>query len=100
MIGSAPGLQRLNDWEPFVPNRGGFMKDASRLRKLTKRYEQILEQIETLIFDLQSLVQQLEADIEIEETYTGVFASQLRYRRDNLLLAIAQLEGSRAPELH
>jgi hypothetical protein len=100
MIGAAPCLQRLNDWEPFVPNRGGFMKDASRLRVLTKRYEQILEQIETLIFDLQSLVQELEADIEIEETYTGVFASQLRYRRDNLLLAIAQLEGSRAPELH
>jgi hypothetical protein len=76
------------------------MKDASRLRILTKRYERILEQTETLIFDLQSLVQQLEADIEIEETYTGASASRLRCRRDNLLLAIAQLEGSRAPELH
>lgn len=76
------------------------MKDASRLRILTKHYERVLEQIETLIFDLQSLVQELEADIEIEEMYTGVFASQQRCRRDNLLLAIAQLEGSRAPELH
>lgn len=76
------------------------MKDASRLRILTKRYEKILEQIETLILDLQSLVQELEADIEIEERYTGVSARQLRARRHNLLLAIAQLEGSRAPELH
>jgi hypothetical protein len=76
------------------------MKDASRLRIITKHYEQILEQIETLIFDLQSLVQLLEADIEIEEKYTGVSASRLRTRRDNLLLAIAQLEGSRTPEFH
>jgi hypothetical protein len=91
---------RLDDWEPFVSNRGGFMKNASRLRILTKRYEQILEQIETLIFDLQSLVRQLEADIEIEEKYSGVSAWQLRVRRDNLLLAIAQLEESRAAELH
>jgi len=34
------------------------MKDASHLRILTKRYEQIIEQIETLILDLQFLVQQ------------------------------------------
>ncbi|HVX77222.1 MAG TPA: hypothetical protein VHB49_13920 [Bradyrhizobium sp.] len=76
------------------------MKDASRLRILTKRYEQILVQIETLIFDLQALVQQLEADIEIEEQCTGISAGRLRARRDNLLLAIAQLEGSRAPAIH
>ena len=76
------------------------MKDASRLRTLSKHYQQVLEQIETLIFDLQSLVQQLDADIEIEEKYTGVSSSRLRTRRDNLLLAIAQLEGSRARELH
>jgi len=76
------------------------MKDASRLRILTERYEQILEQTETLICELQALAQQLDADIEIEETCTGAFASRLRCRRDNLLLAIAQLEGSRAPEFH
>jgi hypothetical protein len=76
------------------------MKDASRLRILSKHYRQVLEQIETLISDLQSLVQQLEADIEIEEKYTGVSSSRLRTRRDNLLVAIAQLEGSRARELH
>ena len=69
----------------------------SRLRILTKRYEKILERIETLVFDLQCLVQQLEADIEVEETHAGVFATRLRCRRNNLLLAIAQLQGSRAP---
>jgi hypothetical protein len=76
------------------------MRDASHLRILTKRYERILEQIETLTFNLQSLGQQLEADIEIEEECTGLSASRLRARRDNLLLAIAQLEGSRSPEFH
>jgi hypothetical protein len=76
------------------------MKEASRLRILTKRYKHILEQIETLIFDLQSLVQQLDTDIEIEERCTGAAASRLRARRDNLLLVIAQLEGSRATEVH
>jgi hypothetical protein len=76
------------------------MKDASHLKTLSKHYQRVLEQIETLIFDLQFLVQQLDADIEIEEKYTGVSSSRLRTRRDNLLLAIAQLEGSRAGELH
>jgi hypothetical protein len=76
------------------------MKDASDLRILTKRYERIIEQIEMLILDLQSLVQQLEADIETEEQRSGVWAWRLRARRDNLLLAIAQLEGTRAPEIH
>jgi hypothetical protein len=76
------------------------MKNQSRLRILTKRYEQILEQIETLSSGLQSLVRQLESDIETEEECTGVWASRLRTRRDNLLLAIAQLEGSRATALH
>jgi hypothetical protein len=75
------------------------MKDASRLRILTKHYERILDQIETLIFDLQSLVQQLEADIKIEEKYTGA-SSRLRIRRDNLLSAIALLKGSRGAALH
>jgi hypothetical protein len=76
------------------------MKDASRLRILSKHYQQILGQIESLVSDLQSLVQQLEADIEVEEKYTGVSSSRLRTRRDNLLLAIAQLEGSRARALN
>jgi len=76
------------------------MKDASHLRILTKRYEQIIEQIETLILDLQFLVQQLETDIEIEEQRSGARAWRLRARRNNLLCAIAQLEGSRAPKTH
>jgi hypothetical protein len=76
------------------------MKEVCRLRILTKRYERVLEQIETLSCGLQLLVQQLEADIEAEEDHTGVRASRLRARRDNLLLTIVQLEGSRAPELH
>jgi hypothetical protein len=76
------------------------MREASRLKKLTKRYEKILGQIEALILDLETLVEQLEADIEAEERRTGVSAWRLRARRDNLLAAIAQLEGSSAPELH
>jgi hypothetical protein len=83
-----------------VSKQGGFMKDESRLRKLTKRYERILERIESLISGLQSLAEQLEADIEAEEECMSVSACRLRARRDNLLMAIAQLEGSRATELH
>jgi hypothetical protein len=70
----------------------------------------MLERIETLIFDVRSLIDLLEANIEIEEGCTGeadpasanysIWARRLRARRDNLVSAICELERRRASSLH
>lgn len=67
---------------------------------LTNRYEQLLDRIETLNLDLQSLVDLLDANIEAEEEHSGVCdpahlnypstARRHRIRRQNLIAAISQ----------
>jgi hypothetical protein len=84
------------------------MSDAYYFDTLTNRHEQILEAIETLNFDLQCLVELLDASIEAEEEHCGIFdpdhsdypvaAQRHRIRRDNLIAVIAQ--SQQKPSLH
>jgi hypothetical protein len=86
------------------------MSFVSRFEILTDRRVLIQEMTETLIFDLQCLVQLLEANIEAEEECAGIFdpantnypipAQRHRARRDNLIAAISQFEGPRAADIH
>ena len=79
------------------------MDNLSRFDTLTKRHLQIQETAKKFIFDLQQMVQLLDANISIEEERTGVVdvtkpdystvARQLRARRDNLKATIFRLEG-------
>jgi hypothetical protein len=76
------------------------MSNASDFDTLIDRYELILESIEILKFDMGSLVDLLDATIEAEEEYFGIFdpsdsnypveARVHRSRRDNLVAAISQ----------
>jgi hypothetical protein len=78
------------------------MHTASHFETLTKRKVLILERTDRFISDLRRLVQLLEVDIDFEEKRAGSFdpmnsnysvtARQLRARRDNLTVTIAQLE--------
>jgi hypothetical protein len=65
-------------------------------------------QIATLVGDLSRSVEMLTADIEHEETQTGVrdlsdptypvLARSLRVRRDNIVATVATLQNLRAPK--
>ena len=78
------------------------MSNVSRFETLTKRHVQIQKTMAKFIFDLQRMVQLLEADIHIEEERTGIIdlrkpdyspvARQLRARHDNLKATIFRLE--------
>ena len=76
------------------------MSDAYYFEVLTNRHEQILERMETLNSDLQCLVELLDASIEAEEEYFGIFdpcnsdypptARRHRIRLANLIAVISQ----------
>jgi hypothetical protein len=78
------------------------MSNVSRFETLTSRHVQIQKTAKKFVFDLQRIVQLLEADIDIEEERTGIFdlrkpdyspvARQLRARHDNLRATIFRLE--------
>jgi hypothetical protein len=81
------------------------MSDAYYFETLTNCHEQILERIEILNFDLQCLVELLDASIEAEEKYFGVFdpcnsdypatARRHRIRRHNLIAVISRSQQRR-----
>jgi hypothetical protein len=86
------------------------MGTASRFETLTNRSVLIQERTERFISDLQRFVRLLEADIEFDETRTGIsdpanssysaLARKLRARRDNLIATISQLQGQRERVIH
>lgn len=81
------------------------MSDAYYFETLTNRHEQILERIEILNSNLEHLVEMLDANIEAEEEYFGVFdpcnsdypamARRHRLRRDNLIALISRSQERR-----
>lgn len=89
--------------DPRQPRmHGPHRAEGRHFETISARYEQMLDRIEALILDVRSLVELLEANIEIEEGSTGEFdptssnypirARRLRARRDNLVSAISELE--------
>jgi hypothetical protein len=76
------------------------MSNACCFETLTNRYVEILEMIEILNLDLQSLIKLLDANVEAEEKHSNIpdpcnsnypaKARRHRIRRDKLIAAISR----------